>query len=123
MPPVTPSRMCLPASAEDSTPSSPVMLGSGAGWRFEPLEVHLALGDLRERDGQRLGAEIAGLHERWDELAPALTELVVVGVDLAGSLGGQDDQGVAGVDPFLQVVDLRLDHGWVLLCGGGGSSG
>ena len=40
----------------------------------------------------------AGLDERRDELAAALAELAVVGVDLPRALRGQDHQGVLGVD-------------------------
>src|SRR5438270_2678225 len=101
MPPVTPSRTRLPASG--------LLLDSDT---FGPLEDDLAVGDLLQRDRERLVLQAAALHERRDELAPALAELAVVRVDLAGPLGGEDDQCVLRVHPLgpEQVVDLRFDH-------------
>src|SRR2546423_1857654 len=101
MPPVTPSRTCLPASGDLLDTDT---LGS--------LEGDLALGDLLQGDGQWLGLQPARLDERWNELPPTLAELAVVRVDLAGPLRRQDDQGGLGVHPLRpkQGVDLRLDH-------------
>src|SRR5437763_3117433 len=76
---------------------------------LQALEGDLAVGDLLEGDSERLGSHPA-LDERRDELSPALTELAVVGVDLPGPLGSEDDQGVARIDVREELVDLGFDH-------------
>src|SRR5439155_16027580 len=101
-PPVTPSRSRRPRGSATSVDLDDLL---GA------LVVDLALGDLFEGDRERLVAETR-LDEGRDELASPLTELVVIGVDLASSLGRQDHQGVLGVDRRKQVIDLGFDHGW-----------
>src|SRR5690606_29308379 len=63
--------------------------------------------DLVQRDGQRLVGHL-GLDQRSDVLQETLGELRVVGVDLAGALGGVDHQGVLGVRVLQQVVDGRV---------------
>src|SRR5688572_2872562 len=77
--------------------------------------LDLALGDLFQGHGQVV------LRARLDERrrgfleAHALTQLVVVVVDLPCALGGDDDQRVARVDAtgvnVQQFVDARMDHG------------
>src|SRR2546423_4833471 len=101
IPPVTPRRTRLPDSVD--------LLDADT---LGPLEDDLALGDLLQRDRQRLVLQAAGLDERRHELAAALAELAVVGVDLARPLRREDDQGVLRVHPLgtEQVVDLRFDH-------------
>src|SRR6266508_2922013 len=99
MPPVTPSRTRRPASGLlDPNP-------------FGALGLDLPLGDLLQGDGERLVLQAARLDEWRNVLASALTELVVIGVDLPSPPGRQDDQRVLGVDLRQQVVDLRFDHG------------
>src|SRR2546423_15540708 len=74
------------------------------------LVAELALGDLLERHGEVVLR--ARLHERRREVVErALAELVVVVVDLARALGGDDDERVAGVDVVEQLVDAGMDHG------------
>jgi hypothetical protein len=48
-------------------------------------------------------------------LCDALAELGEVGIDLAAPLGGDDHEGVLGVDVREQRLDLWLDHESVLL--------
>src|SRR5712691_10700464 len=75
--------------------------------------LDLALGDLLEGHGQVvLGAR---LDERRELVERALTELVVVVVDLPGTLRGDDDQRVARVDIVEQLVDTRMDHGRLMV--------
>ena len=70
----------------------------------------LALGDLFERHRQVVLR--ARLDQRRRQLveADALAELVVVVVDLPGTLGGHDHERVARVDVLEQLVDARIDH-------------
>src|SRR3954470_14617188 len=69
----------------------------------------LALGDLFE--GHRQVVLRARLDQRRGELVErALTELVVVVVDLPRALGGDDDQRVARVDLVHQFVDAGMNH-------------
>src|SRR5690242_1991359 len=88
---------------------------------FAKTQGSLALGvleqagvDLAERDGQRLLTG-AGLDEGADVLEQALTELRVVVVDLPGTLGGVDHQGVLGADLVEQVVDRGVGDALELL--------
>ncbi len=60
--------------------------------------------DLAERDRQRLLLE-AGLDQRADVLEDAVTELVVVVVDLARTLGRVDDEGVLRRGALEEIVD------------------
>src|SRR5216684_9382202 len=67
--------------------------------------LELALGDLLESHRQvvlraRLDERRRGVLE-----AHALTELVVVVVDLAGTLGGDDHERIARVDVLEQLID------------------
>src|SRR5919201_3591202 len=105
IPPVTPSRTRRSPSGPATPPGTPALLGLGG---FQPLEADLALGDLLEGDGERLGPQ--ALHQGRDELPAAFAKLAVVGVDLAGPLGGQDHQRIPRVDLVQQLVDLGLDH-------------
>src|SRR6266849_2146683 len=80
--------------------------------------LELALGDLLESHRQvvlraRLDERRRGVLE-----AHALTELVVVVVDLAGTLGGDDHERIARVDVLEQLIDAGMDHGsgWYLSC-------
>src|SRR3954466_12472733 len=63
--------------------------------------------DLTHGHRQRLLAR-AGLDERADVLEQALAELGVVVVDLAGTLGRVDDQGVLRAHRLEQLVDRRV---------------
>ena len=71
-----------------------------------PLD--LVGGDLLEADAQRLAGDRADL--RRDHVAEALTELVEVGVDVAGPAGGQRDQAELGVDAVEELLDRRVHH-------------
>jgi hypothetical protein len=72
----------------------------------QALPVQLVLDQLLEGDRRalRLGpaSTIGGTN------SPMPSPSWLVGVDLPGPPGGQDDQGVFGVDPGEQVVDLGL---------------
>src|SRR5262249_14268015 len=73
----------------------------------------LALGDFLESHGQVvLGAR---LDERRKLVERALTELVVVVVDLARALRGDDDERVARVDVVQELVDSGMDHGRLMV--------
>src|SRR5207237_194697 len=50
-------------------------------------------------------------HRRRELVERAFAEVVVVAVDLARPLGGDDDAGVVRVDVLEQAVDARRDHG------------
>src|SRR5438477_2365792 len=98
MPPVTPrrTRAIWPHSARYA-----LLLGVRV--------LELALGDLLE--GHRQVVLRAGLDQRRREVVEgALAELVVVVVDLPGPLGGDDDQRVARVDVFQELIDAGVDH-------------
>src|SRR5919197_2962805 len=76
--------------------------------------LQLALGSLLEGHGEvvlraRLDERRRGLLE-----ADALSELVVVIVDLASPLGGDDHERVARVDVLEQLIDARMNHGAML---------
>src|SRR6478672_9691749 len=70
--------------------------------------------DLARRDfleGDRQVVLRAGLDHRGRELVERpLAEVVVVAVDLAGALGGDDHGRVVRVDVLEQLVDARGDH-------------
>src|SRR5262245_61946211 len=72
--------------------------------------LELALGDLFQGHGQVVLR--AGLDERRRVVVEgALSELVVVVVDLPSALRRDDHQRVAGVDTLEQLVDAGMDHG------------
>src|SRR5438445_8864708 len=75
--------------------------------------LDLALGDLLQGHGQVVLR--ARLDERRELVEGALTELVVVVVDLACTLRGDDDQRVARVNVVEQLVDAGVDHGRLML--------
>src|SRR5688572_25836250 len=75
IPPETPSNTRRPASGS--------LFGLGL---LGSLVVDLPFGDLLEGDREGLVRE-PGFHQRRHELAPALAELVVVRVNLPGTLG------------------------------------
>src|SRR3954468_13513921 len=66
-----------------------------------------ALVDLAERDRERLLLR-CGVDQGADVLQQALGELAVVGVDLAGALGGVDHQAVLAAGALEQLVDRRV---------------
>src|ERR671939_285374 len=75
--------------------------------------LDLALGDLLEGDGQVvLGGGVD--HRRGELLERALAEVVVVGVDLTGALGGDDHARVGRVDMLQEAVDAGRDHADIL---------
>src|SRR4051812_13527954 len=78
-------------------------------YRLAVLVLDLAGGDFLERDREVvLGA---GVDHRGRELVERpLAEVVVVGVDLAGPLGRDENGGVVGVDVLEEAVDARRDH-------------
>src|SRR3954465_9834481 len=90
MPPLTPRRMRA---------MSPPSRGSAA----------VAVLDLAARDFLESDREVvlrARVDHRGRELLErALAEVVVVGVDLAGALGGHDHARVRGVDVVEKLVD------------------
>src|SRR5207247_2177961 len=72
--------------------------------------LDLALRDLFERHRQVVLR--ARLDERGQELVErAFAELVVVVVDLPGTLRSHDHEGVARVNIVQQFVDAGMDHG------------
>src|SRR5919198_781212 len=78
------------------------------------LVPELALGDLLER--HREVVLRARLHERRREVVEgALAELVVVVVDLASPLRGDDHERVARVDVLEELIDTRMNHGPAML--------
>src|SRR5918997_5569671 len=114
MPPETP-RTTRPAPGRltprlDSLAGVGGPLGSGGlgrsslGGRVDVLAGQQVVVDLAERDRERLLLHV-GVHERADVLQEALTELGVVGVDLAGTLGAVEDELVLAVGLAEQVVD------------------
>ena len=60
------------------------------------MHAQLAFVDLAQRDRERLLLN-RGLDQRADVIEQTLAELGVVGVDLAGALGCEQDQLVLGV--------------------------
>src|SRR5918996_4946547 len=95
MPPVTPTRTRAMGSL------CPRLLGVVVG--------DLALGDLLERHREVILR--ARLDERRRNLECALAELMVVVVDLASPLGGDDHERVARVDAAEELIDSRMNHG------------
>src|SRR2546421_13016656 len=75
-----------------------------------PVAVRqLVGGDLFERDLEVVLR--AGLNHRRRVLVErALAEVVVVGVDLARALGGDEDARIMRVDALQQGAETRLDH-------------
>ena len=71
------------------------------------LGAEQALVDLPQGDRQRLLLHV-GLDQRPDVLQQVLAQLRVVAVDLARTLGREDDQAVLGVGAGEQVVDRRV---------------
>src|SRR5262249_49809204 len=73
--------------------------------------LELALGDFLE--GHRQVVLRARLDERRRRLleADAFAELVVVVVDLAGSLGSDDHECVTRIDVVEELIDAGMDHG------------
>src|SRR3954453_18954046 len=100
MPPVTPSRILA-------------MRGLVAG-QLPVLVPELAVRDLFERDGEVV---LRGRldHRRRELVERPLAQVVVIGVDLARALGGDDHTGVVGVDLLHELVDARADHYWCRL--------
>src|SRR3954469_17192453 len=71
--------------------------------------LDLAAGDFLERDLEVvLGAGLD--HRRRVLVESALAEVVVVGVDLPGALGGDQHARVVRVDLLEQLVQAGLDH-------------
>src|SRR3954447_13512153 len=106
MPPVTPSSSlpratAAPLSSPDDSPPLPSPIAAPA---LAPVPVlDLAVRDLFKGDRQVvLGARVH--HGRRELLERALAEVVVVGVDLAGALGGHDDARVRRVDVLQQAI-------------------
>src|SRR5215813_2161205 len=90
-----------------ATPSTTRGAAAGRMSALDRLRGQQAAVDLAQRDRERLLLR-RGLHQRADVLQQALAELAVVGVDLAGTLGGEDHQRVLGLGLVQQLVD-----GWV----------
>src|SRR5271163_4474187 len=95
MPPETPTMIRL----RSLTWGPALLLALGV---FEQVGV-----DLTHRDGQRLFLQ-PRLDQRADVFEDALAELVVVIVDLTGTLGRVDHQGVLAGHPREQLVDGRV---------------
>src|SRR5918999_2653869 len=77
--------------------------------RLPVAVLDLAARDLFEGDRQVvLGAGVD--HRRRELLEGPLAEVVVVGVDLARALGGDDHAGVRGGDVLEQPVYAGGDH-------------
>src|SRR6478735_2002763 len=79
------------------------LLGGELG-RVDVLADEQVVVDLAQGDRERLLLDM-GVHERADVLEQALTELRVVGVDLPGALGAEENQLVLAVGLGQQVVD------------------
>src|SRR5580765_1350203 len=93
-----------------------------SGEKYEPKSalallvrvLQFALGDLFEGHGEVVLAP--RLDQRWRKVVErALTELVVVVVDLPRALGGDDHERVARVHVFGQLVDAGMDHRGVMV--------
>src|SRR3954447_24949581 len=95
MPPVTPSR-----TRAIATPPAALLAVA---------VLDLARGDLLERD-REVVLRPRVHHRRRVLLEGALTEVVVVRVDLARALGGDDHARVVGVDVLEQSIDARGNH-------------
>ena len=118
IPPVTPSTMRDPASTagvRDQTVRGVLdadrLLVERLGLALRGGSVRpadLVGGDLLEADAQRLAGDGADL--RRHHVPEPLTELVEVGVDVAGPPGGQRDQAELGVDPVEELLDRRVHH-------------
>src|SRR5919108_5438116 len=107
----------MPPETPTSTRATPAFCPLRAGSRLLRVGVlEFALGDLLE--GHRQVVLRARLDQRRRGLleADALTELVVVVVDLASALRGDDYERVARIDVFEQLIDAGMDHGgsWYL---------
>src|SRR3954453_22017247 len=75
--------------------------------------LDLARRDLFEGDRQVvLGGGVD--HRRRELLERALAEVVVVGVDLTGALGGDDHARIRRVDVLQEAVDAGGDHAYIL---------
>src|SRR5215469_13155796 len=72
------------------------------------LYLEQPLAGLAQRDGQRLLLN-ARLDERSDVLEQTLTELGVVGVDLARALRRHDHEPVLAVNDIQELVDRGID--------------
>src|SRR5205085_12063701 len=96
-PSTRPSRSSPPTAA----PSALLLVGV----------LELALGCFLE--GHRQVVLRARLHERRRGIleTDALTQLVVVVVDLASPLGSDDHERIARIDVVQQLVYARMDHG------------
>src|SRR5438105_15884315 len=113
MPPLTPRSNLMGCSAGPPVPrfDRAVRPPASLNWAG-PLPVvvlQLALSDLFKCDRQvvlRVGLN----HRRRELVESALAEVVVVGVDLAGALGGDDHARVVGVDVLEQLVNAGGDH-------------
>src|SRR5215471_4250080 len=75
--------------------------------------LDLALSSLFE--GHRQVVLRAGLDEGWKLVEGAFTELVVVVVDLPGTLRGDDHQRIARVHVVEQLIDSWMDHGRLMV--------
>src|SRR5213592_1021908 len=101
----------VPSPTGSGTQGSPRALSRSENALALVLVLDLALGDFLHGHGQVvLRARLDERGRRFLE-AHALTELMVVVVDLAGALRGDDDQRIARVDMFEQLVDAGMDHG------------
>src|SRR5436190_15354445 len=80
------------------------------GYRLGAVPVlELAGGNLFERDLQVVLRPRLD-HRRGVLVEWALAQIVVVRVDLAGALGGDENARVMGVDALQQGIQARLDH-------------
>src|SRR5439155_26388323 len=75
--------------------------------------LDLAPGGLLEGHGQVVVR--AGLDEGRKLVEGAFTELMVIVVDLPGTLRGNDDQRVARVHLVEQLIDSWMDHGRLMV--------
>src|SRR5258708_33227154 len=101
MPPLTPS-----SSLGTRAPAS----SRQAAGRLAVVVLQLPGGDFLERDREVVLRRRVD-HRRRELVERPLTEVVVVGVDLACALGGDEYAGVVGVDVLEQLVDAGRDHG------------
>src|SRR5216117_3159216 len=102
----------LAGSARERSPRSGV---PSKNYLLRVLVLQLALRDFLEGHGEVVLRP--RLHQRWRRVleSDTFSELVVVVVDLAGSLGRDDHERVARVDVVQELIDAWMDHGRLMV--------
>src|SRR3954463_2280305 len=107
MPPDTPSTTSVIPTASLRRDGGSGLAGRGFGLGVDVLDSQQIGVDLAQRDRQGLLLD-TGLEERSDVLEQTFAELGVVGVDLARTLGGVEDQLVLAVRLLQKIVQRRV---------------